>query len=187
MPDFPAILDLGRVEDNIFTISFLAAGGDRASVQVDGIPVAGVPSMGAVRTALGNMSNAAVVETTSSIKTQVNQSSPFVVVFDESYSDASTKAVLVFQNDALELKSIAVPAPDESLFESDGVTIDASNALVQAAITAITTALNAGGADTYAYSKGYRSSRARRLPRPRTVKATSEPGVGANPPAEPGV
>lgn len=186
MPDFPDIADLGRITDNVYTINFLAAGGDAASVQVDGLPVAGVTLMGAVRTALGNMSNAAVVATSSTIKTEVNPASAFVRVLDESFSDASTKAVMVFQNDALEIKSIAIPAPDASLFAADGVTLDSGNALVQAAITAITAALNAGGADTYAYSKGYRSTRSRRLPRPRTVKTVVEPAIGENPPPEPG-
>lgn len=189
MPTMPPAIAVPRVATRSFTIEYLCAGGDKGATALDDLAVAvsGL-ELANLRDSLGALSNGVVVGNTYSELTSINQAAPEVAPLDESFSSASTRAVLVFQNDALELRSISVPAPDESIFGDDGVTINRTNALVAAAIADALVVINGGaaGTGTYAYLRGYRQENSRRLPRSRTRKASIEPGAGVNPPAAPG-
>jgi len=197
MPDFPLAVDAPRRNERSFTVTFLCAGGDTASVQISNIPVAVTGAeLADVRNAVGNLSNGAVVATATTENVSIAQT--LAEPLDESYSDAATKLVLVFQNADQELVTLAVPAPDESYFGTDGVTVvtptpggtaGAPSTILAAALTEIQVVLNGGstGSGTYQFLRGYRSVRSRRLPRPRTARPTVEPGAGVIPGPGPGV
>lgn len=190
MPDFPAIGDVPRIVSQSYTIDFLAVGGDHGFTSIDKVPtnITGL-QLAALRTALGNMSNARVVGDTASTMTNVNLAAPEVAPYDEAYASVGTRASLVFQNDDLETRSVSIPAPDASIFESDGVTVNPTNALVIAAVGAILTVINGDllATDTYAYLRGFRQEISRKLPKGRSAKAAIEPLAGINPPDAPGV
>lgn len=198
MPDFPPVIDAPRRNDRLFSVGFLCAGGDQASVGLDGIATSVTGAeLANLRTAVGNLSNGSVVGTTYSETVSVSPTT--VTPLDESYSEASTKLVLVFQDANQDIVSIAIPAPDESFFGQDGVTIITPDTGAAAgtparvlgdSIANIRSVLNGGiaaaPAGTYALLRGYRSKRAGKLPKPRMVRASGEPGAGTLPPAEPG-
>lgn len=195
MPDFPAVGVAPRKNVTNFTINFLAAGGDTAATSLNDIPVTVTGGeLANVRTALGNLSNAAVVSTYQSevVSISLTNTNPY----DEAYASAGDKMILVLQDDDQNTRSFAVPAPDASYFGSDGVGLITPDGAAAAgtpakvladAITALVLAANGGalGAGTYAFLRGYRSRQARRIPRPRVsipvIEPTAEPGP------EPGV
>lgn len=191
MPDWSAG---AGVQSKTVTIEWLAAGGDKAATQIDGLN-SGVldASVPGVRAALAALSNAVPVGQTSSLKAQaqLGVDSPY----DESYSSASTKMVLSFQNAALEVKNVSVPAPDEQFFSEDGVTVITPDSgatagsapeLLDNAVSLVRNMLNVGGG-SFVYIGGYRSQRSRALPRRRNAVPTIEPVADEPPGDEPGV
>lgn len=190
MPDWSAGAGVSSAQ---VTFDFLCAGGDRASVQLDG--VSGdmlTATVGSLRAAIAALSNGVPVgqSLSSQQRAQLGVDNPL----DESYSSAGMKMVLQFQNALLETKSVAIPAPDEQFFGPDGITVitpdSAATAgsapeLLDNAISAILSAINVGGG-TFAYIGGYRVERSRRTVRPRVVRSSVEPAVGQNPGDEPG-
>lgn len=180
MPDFPS--GVTPVQGGSVTYSFLAAGGDKASVQIPA-NADGDPAL--VRTALGNLSNAALYAMAITDRTEVPIST--VNPFDESYSSASEKLILQWQDENLDLRSLAVPAPDESYFAADGVTLDLSG-VAAASVSALTTFFNAGTpAGTWTFVRGYRTSRSRSQRPPRSARPSVEPGALGVPGDEPGL
>lgn len=190
MPDWSAGAGVSQASVNF---EFLCAGGDRASVNIDGVNGDMLTAtVAALRGAIAALTNAVPVSQslTSAQRAPLGVDNPL----DESYSSAGMKMVLQFQNALLELKSIAIPAPDEQYFGPDGVTVVTPDSgatagsapeLLDNAITAILSAINTGGG-TFAYIGGYRVERSRRTVRPRVVRASVEPAVGQNPGDEPG-
>lgn len=165
------------------TVGFLAAGGDQASVQLADLNSAvSDGQVTALKTALAELSNAVAIATQNTLNTRVSIAAQNP--YDESYSSAGMKLVLQFQDAGLNMRSIAIPAPDETLFGGDGVTAiipddagsDAQVAL-DAAIDAVLAVLNTGGG-SFAYVGGYRVERARSAPRARIVRPTVEPDGG---------
>lgn len=197
MPDFPLVGDAPRKNTRNFSVNLLCAGGDGASVQFTDVAVAVAGAeLANARTAVGNLSNGAVRQTNQTEVVSVADTK--VNPLDEAYADSATKMVLTFQNDDQEIKTIAIPAPDESYFGSDGISVIVPNGAAAAgtparlladAISAFLIVLNGGalGNGTFAYLKGYRSRRTSRLPRPRTARSSVEPGAGIEPGDEPGV
>lgn len=196
MPTFPDVGTAPRKTARSFTVSLLAAGGDDTSVQIADIPttVTGL-ELAAARDAVGNLSNAAVIKTTNSetVEIAVSRANPF----DEAYASASTKLIATFQDEDLELRSLAIPAPDESYFGSDGVTMITPNAgatvgtapqVLAAAISDILNVINGGalGAGTFVLLNGFRSERTRKLAKPRNVRVSVEPTAGEFPGPEGG-
>lgn len=192
MPDFPLVGVAPRRTARSFTVSMLAAGGDDASVQIADVPidVDGV-ALALARTAIGNLTNAAVVKTTVSETVEVAPTR--VNPLDESYASASTKLVITFQDNDLEIRSLAIPAPDESYFGPDGVTMIAPNILAAVgsparvlaeSLEAITAAIN-GGTGSFQLLNGFRSERTRKLAKPKTVRPSVEPAVDTEPGPEP--
>lgn len=142
----------------------------------------------AVRTALGNMSNARVMETSSQVGIkQINPANPANTTYDEAYATVDIKAIFVYQNDVGDVVYQRVPAPDASIFLADGETVQdpADEALILALITATLAALNASTpAGTYIYVRGYREGTEARNRVPLPIE---EPGIGDSPPDAPGV
>ena len=200
MPDFPTE-DAGhpRIDGNTFNVHFVAAGQDPADVGLDelGADVTAA-ELAVLRTRWGNLSNAAVQKTTHSITEEVSKG--VINPLDESYSDAATKLILLFQNATLQSRQIAIPAPDEAYFGLDGISIitpDGGAAagtparLLFDAIAQTVLVLNGGAAadpqGTFVFLRGYRSNFARKLPKPRgTARVSIEPAVGVEPGDEPG-
>lgn len=136
------------------------------------------PEITAIATAVGNMSNARVMS--SNLYTSVEQQNPGNVLntaFDEAHATVSIVAVFIFQNDSGDVFAVEVGAPDAQIFAADGDTVLATHAYVAALITAVTTAANNGGAGTYAYQRGFRSTRSESRKRARTPLTLAEPGV----------
>lgn len=197
MPDFPLVTSVPRTSGRSYTVQLLAAGGDTASTSLDGIDtaVSGL-ELATLRQRIGEASNAVVIQTTQSELVTVPKSR--VNPLDETYSAASDKLILNFQDDDLNLRTIAIPAPDEILFASDGITAVTPSASAAAAtgekilndlIVAVRVVVNGGalGTGTFQYLNGYRSQRSRKLPKPRTSRRPAEPASGSLPPPEPGV
>lgn len=195
MPPFPPAAPIK--ESTSFTVTLLAAGGDKASVQINDLSdeLTDVQSIN-LRSAIGRLSNAAVISDTRSVQRSIaeTQTNPY----DEAFSEAQTKLVLVWQDEDQNLKSLAIPAPDASYFASDGVSLIEPDGgtpsapptpaqIVFAQLAFITTALNAGTpAGTYVFLKGYRSKRAGKLPTPRSSRPVVEPAAADVPPPDPG-
>ena len=170
-----------------FTISFIDAGGEETTTSItDFDPAVTSLQLAAVQVALGNLSNAAIYAQQTTAK--IGTSRANVTPFDESFSEGSTKLVLVFENDSLDIKQVTVPAPDLTCFLKDRVTVDIDNTDVLAAINAILNVINAGTpANTYKFVRGYRSDRMRKLPKSKFTPLVLEPGAGDLPPEEPGL
>lgn len=184
-------LAVGGVTTYDTTISWKTVGGDNSSTHLTETPAAATDAnIAALADALSDLSNAAIKKrrTTKSIEKSI----ALLTAFDEAYADANTKLVLQFQNAALDIKETTIPAPDASFFGGDGYTAivpdDAGSdaqILLDTAIAAWLTVYNTGGG-TYAYLGGFRS------PLPggasvRTLPGIAEPGVGGEPPPEPGL
>lgn len=173
------------VDTSIFTVSLLASGGDLASVSISDFDstVTGA-ELTALQEAIGDVSNAGVIGQTVSVKRETAKAN--ATVLDESFSSAGTKAILLFQDDSMNTKQIAIPAPDASLFLSDGITLNTANALIIALKDAVLTVINKGTpVGTYTLVRGYRAEHARKLPRSRYSPLIEEPSGGVNPPALP--
>jgi hypothetical protein len=195
MPPFPPAAPIKT--ETSFTVSLLAAGGDRASVQITDLSdeLTDVQSIN-LRSAIGRLSNAAVISDSRTVSRSIAET--LTNPYDEAFAEAQTKLVLVWQNEDQELKSIAVPAPDISYFATDGVSLITPDGgtpdapptpaqIVFAQLAFITTALNAGTpTGTYVFLKGYRSKRAGKLPTPRTSRPVVEPAAADVPPPDPG-
>lgn len=199
MPDFP-VEDAGhpRIEAGSWNVHFVAAGSDEADVGLSDVAstVTGA-ELATLRTGWGNLSNAAVQKTTRSDTQEVSKA--VISPLDESYSDAAAKMILVFENATLQSKQVAIPAPDESYFGLDGISIITPNGaaavgtparLLFDAIAGTIAVLNGGAAadpqGTWLFLRGYRSNFGRKLPKPRgTARVSLEPEAGQEPGPEP--
>lgn len=196
MPPFPPAAAI--LSKSSFTVTFLCAGGDKATVKIDDIDdsVTSVQTIN-LRSAIARLSNGGAIADNLTAQRSIAETQ--AEVYDEAYAEAQTKMVLVFQDEDQNLKTIAIPAPDASYFGSDGVSIIPLDSgtpaapptpaqILYASVTDILTVLNLPAASgTYELLKGYRSKRAGKLPRPRTVVTLSEPSAASVPPPDPGV
>lgn len=161
-------------------LTFLDIAGQTARTGIGNLTAAPTgPQVSALAAALGNASNAAVTVIT--VNTITLDKLANRQVFDEAHSRVVDKAVFIFQNDARQTRKVELPAPDASIFGSDGQTIDPTNALAAAIISA---ALAIYGG-TFAYTRGFLSQRSRKVRSVTAPPVPSEPGVGDNPPALP--
>lgn len=193
MPDFQALPV--PVESNSFNVSVVGVGGDTSSVGVDWLDTVLPAELVAFRTAVGQISNAAVFSTATTFKTEISKGR--AVPLDEAHSSVKMKMKLIFQNDLLDVKEIGIPAPDSSYFVGDGRTVVTPSGtaavgtparLMSTHIQAIAAVLNGGAAGdgTYVYVRGYRSGDGRPAPAyDPTIAAepltTTEPGPESNP------
>lgn len=132
--------------------------------------LASAPSGGAVTNmanALGNASNAALVSVSGKAETYDDPTAR--VAFDEGYASCVTKATFIFQNAARRTKRLELPAPDASIFASDGETVDYTNALVVDIVAKYQVIVGS----SYVLKSGFLNSRTRKTTtsnRPPTVR-----------------
>lgn len=188
MPDFPGAPAPAPQTARSFTVRFLDPAGDVGSTSLSGYS-SDVTSaeLADVRTALGNMSNAAVISTTNSLQMRISKA--LATAYDEAYANVEIRLVLVFENSAFEKRTVTVPAPDASFFQADGITLDPENTQAAALISALLVVFNkaegAGPAGDYAFLRGY-LDRGRGAPSQRVIPQIAEPGEGDLPPEGPG-
>ena len=140
----------------------------------------------ALETTIGNLSNAReMASTVASESFQINPANPLNTTYDEAHATVDTVLVMVYQDDGGNKQFVEIGAPDASLFASDGETPDATNANIIAYKAAAIAAMNEGGG-TWAFARGFRSTRSAQAKRARTTHPLVEPGVGALPPIAPG-
>jgi hypothetical protein len=140
--------------------------------------------------AVGRCSNAGVYETNYNDQTFISKLE--ARVFDEAHATVNTKLVMVyeFKDDPRQKITTEVPAPDATLFESDGKTVDPDQAQVADLIDATLAIINDGGLiddGEYRFARGFLSHRSVRATRGK-VRPTKveEPGVGDLPGEGPG-
>lgn len=191
MPDWnPALINplVNRYE--AVSIGWLLVSGASFSTRLTALGAGVSPDPGnvsAFREAIGDMSNAAVVRMTEEKNTFI--ASTGATVYDEAYSDG-TVCVVTLENNNGEQISFDIPNPDESLFGTDGVTLDPTNAQVIAMVGAAETLINNSfdPANSFAYRRGVLRTRKVSIPKGSKVQPTIvEPGVGDNPPDAPAV
>jgi len=139
------------------------------------------PQILALQNAAGDASNAAVTAVSGTAQTVDNPA--LRRVFDEAYSGITEKLVIIFQNAARRTKKFELPAPDASMFASDGVTADYGNALYLALVGAIRAIIGT----EYVEKRGFLSSRSRKTPTGNRPPFIQEPGTGDLPGIEPGL
>ena len=181
-------LDAGitLVDKRAYTVSLVGFSGDKTSVSLSDYPATVTPAeLTDFAEKLGALTNAGVYGMTSTSKSETAPTQ--AVVFDEAYAGVEMKAIMVFQDlNTLKTLQIGIPAPDASIFGTDGNTVNSAQADVLAFIVATQLVLNKAGAD-YAYVRGYRAGRTRQIPRSNVMGIKSEPGVGDLPADAPAV
>lgn len=146
----------------------------------------------ALRTAMGNASNARITSTRETVlQEQINLSAAQNFTHDEAYPSVSDALIIIFQDAGGLKETVVIPAPDALLFQPDGETPVAPDAagsagqvLMQAIHTAALAYLNADTpAGTFAFSRAYLEGAGVRA---RSTMPIQEPGAQA-PGAGPGV
>lgn len=133
----------------------------------------------ALRTAVGNISNARVMsETVTAVDAIINDADPANTVFDEAYSHVEDAIILLFQDNTGRTTRFRVPAPDLSIFQADGETVDIENALFTALRDAVLAVLPAG----YIFKRTWLEGLGKRA---RTPLPVAEPAELENPPQLP--
>ena len=184
MPRFPATGT--PFEGGNWALSFIDVSGRIAKVSLGNplVSSAGGTKLVAWRNAIADASNAALMAT--NYTSEISYLSKQVFPFDEGHSSVATKAVMTFQNSKREVKLVAIPAPDLSLFNGDRKTLNATNPLVSAIITATLDILNGDGTeDDYVYIRGGLSDRTRANAIANEAPTPAEPLVTQNPPDAP--
>jgi hypothetical protein len=184
MPVFPPAATPNEASN--FTVSLVDVSGEigKASLAGDGLVAASEGQRDAWVTAIGNASNAAVFATNLTVEESVSRGNVFP--FDEGHSSSRTKAIFVFQDNQKRIKRLEVPAPDLTLFGSDGKSLNRDNALVTAIINTTLAVLNAGDpAGTFAYIRGGYGSRERGSTLTNDAPTAAEPLALQNPPIAP--
>lgn len=165
-------------------ISAKSAGGDGASLNIPTqSSITALEIEGFVEDIMG-ASNAGLLEYTYKQKIALLARST-LVAYDEAHSSASMKLVLIYENTATgERVSAPIPAPDQALFLSDGITPNTAAAGFITLETAVRGILNGGaaGGSDWVYISGYRADYTTKLPKPRVGEVAVEPSV---PPGNP--
>ena len=184
------------VEAGGFSVTLMDANGKTSNTGLDGFDASvTLAQLQTWASAVGRSSNAAVIAEINSQSRRISKGS--ARPYDEAESSVASKGVLVFENAALKIKEVNIPAPDLAWFSS-GIAIQpdygaASNPATPAQvlgqlITATLTILNAGTpAGTFAYLKGYVQTPGRKSPVVPVIVTTEEPAAADEPGPEPGV
>lgn len=179
-----------------FTVTLMDANGKTSSVGLDDFDDAvTLAQLQTWASAIGRSSNAAVIAEINNQSRRISKGA--ARPYDEAESSVASKGVLVFENAALAIKEVNVPAPDLAWFSS-GIAVQpdfgapstpATPAQVLGQlITATLAILNAGTpAGTYAYLKGYVQTPGRKSPVVPVIVTSAEPGATDEPGPEPGV
>lgn len=182
MPNFPAIGDAPRVDRREFSLTFLDHDGFPGNSFISVPSTSTNVELDALRTALGDGSNAALYESRYTNSSRVLNHTN-LEAYDETYPSSEDVAVFQFIDDTGDVQSLELPAPDSTLFyTTDRKTIDPARALSGAIIAAALAAMNNGGG-TYVYSRGYKTThrKTRGGANARKRPAFVEPGAGDTP------
>lgn len=184
MPNFPA--SAAVVETKRASISWKDAAGKTANTGLDDLPLAATEAqIEAWIGANGDMSNAGIAKHVIAVQNEIAQGN--IQAWDEAESSVTARANFTFQDDNLIIRTFTVPAPDLSIFDSTGLSVLPTNALVSGYVNAALAVLNAGDpAGTFQFIRGVRSDVARGARRVPSRPNTAEPSGGVNPPAAPG-
>ena len=168
--------------------SITMVGWDGASARhsINNYPAAATSGqLDTVRLTVGAISNAGIEADVRS--TELRASRAAITAFDEAESSVTTKAIFIFQNALMQTRRTEVPAPDASIFNSDGKTVNLANAAVLAYTNAVIAVLNAGSpAGTFAVLRGTKGGRQRKGGFvPQVLSQVAEPEEGQSPPANP--
>lgn len=155
MPGFP-VSAVQRIKRAI-TVTLVDTTGEKGSTSISGYSGDVTdPQEAAFRNAIADASNAGLIASTASQKTQIVVTD--AEAYDEAQSSVTTKGVFVFQNQDFQQVSVSVPAPDDSMLAADGQTIDPANAqaiaVIDAALDILNTPVGVGPAGTYAFVRG---------------------------------
>lgn len=197
MPDFPAAPPVpgGVVRQQRYTLSVSLVDfmGNTSAVPVASFDdnLTGGQRNGFVE-AVGRCSNAGVFETNYTDQTFISKLE--ARVFDEAHATVNSKLVMVYEfKDDPRIKIVSeVPAPDATLFESDGITVNINDedGLVQNLIDATLSIINDGGLiddGEYRFARGFLSQRSVRGKRGKVRPSkVEEPGFGDLPGEGPG-
>jgi hypothetical protein len=153
-------------------------------------PVATPTQISAVAVALGNGSNARLMEQrVTQASVQVFAADPQNTAFDEAYATVDDGLIFVFQNTVGDIQTWRLPAPDAILFLADGETpVDPDSGaaagsgalLISNIVTAILAAMNETSG-TYVYARSYKEGVNRRRVTPLPLEepsGTDLPGSG---------
>ena len=171
MPGFPGFDPLDPTADMFretgFSVGFVAHEGTRYSMRVGGlgngfdVAIGDKMAMAQAAGELSNMGAYSLFEDKKSMRAIQDATAN-----DESHATPSSVLAMLFQNNDMERIVIDIPAPDASLFESDGVSLkpvtDATvGTLIQDFITAAESAINSTWVpnNSYAFVRGVRRSR----------------------------
>lgn len=184
MPDFQ-VTPYGY---STVSATLVDASGMKASVGIDRLPDTVIASeMEAWATALSNISNAGLLSRQINNKAAVALSQ--ALAYDEAWATVGVKLVLEFQREDLSLRTVEVPAPDASVFLTDGNTADPANVLVDALVVAtlamINKGLTVGDPGYHRFVRGYRQVRSRALTPAGGKPSVQEPDTGSSPPQDP--
>lgn len=187
MPTFPAAA--ARQQYISLSCQFLDLRGYKKSAMIRGGADATAGNLDGLRTAIANGSNAALIsDNRNTVDAIINLADPALEVYDEAYPSVDNVAVFVFQDSTGRKEYLSVPAPDASMFEADMTTVRTADGLGAAIVTNALVVLNASDpVGTFAYQRGYLTTRASKSPRSNIVPPIVEPGVGDVPGDNPGV
>lgn len=169
-----------------YSVTLKDVAGKKARISISGYSasVTGV-DLTLFRTAASKLSNAGAITTNQTLEAGINEAN--ADAFDEGESSVTTKAVFVFQDSTRVTKRIEIPAPDASIFNEDGVTVNTAFPLVAAFLTRALNILNASTPpETFQLLRAFASERSRRTRTPNFRPNIVEPGTGSSPPPAPG-
>lgn len=183
MPDFSAAAKETYAQVSIQLRDF--TGQSRSAALARANPAVTGGQVDTLRTAIGNMSNARVMsESANVVEAIINPADPLNTVFDEAYSTVNDAIILVFQNATGDVQRLRVPAPDLSIFQPDGETVDLTNGLFTATRDAALAVLPTG----YIFSRVYLEGLGKRvrvpLPTAEPLSTDSPPQLPASEPVE---
>lgn len=191
MPGFPGFDPLdpfaGTSREKGFSVGFVSVAGDKYSMRFS--KLGGAVDLVAnehmlTAQAAGALSNMGVYALREDKVTELPI--PDAEAADEAHSGPTVVAAFYFQNNDGEIMTVDVPAPDATLFESDGVTVKprtdpAVGSLIGDFIDAAELSINSTWlpANSFAFTHGIRRVRNIKLPSGGNVKPTIIEGAGA--------
>lgn len=192
MPTFPLTAVALRTQGNAMSNKFVDFAGRERSSRFEASSAATSGQLDAVRDAIGEASNAALVASERILFDEIlNPAGLGVVTFDEAYPSVGDVAVMFFVNGTGDQVVVEIPAPDASLFnDTDYETVNVeAGSLGAAIVAAVLPAINAGTVpDNYVFARGFYSKRKTKRIASRTKPGVfREPNAGESPPEEPGI
>lgn len=184
MPNFPNT-PAPTTKKN-FSASYIDRTGELGTISLSIPDTVTQPELNTLASAIGAVTNAGLVSHTNTTKLAIKPT--LAETLDENESSVSTKAELVFVDNALNTRSVSIPAPDAQFFDTDGKTVKNAGDMATA-ITNIALVLNGGatGTGTYTFQRGYLVNRSRKTYKPNAKPLLAEPAALTKPGDDPAV